>query len=92
MTVKRSNIIGIVIAAAVLVFALIAKSAGSENVFSVMLPIMALLMLVLCITDIYSYRKSDPDAVGRMGALIRIISLAVMSVLLTAAFVFDIIF
>ena len=86
---NKLKLSGIIAAFLLLMLALAAKIIG-VGASTVILPLMALITATLAVIDIIIYRKKQNDAF-KTGAIIRIISLIVITLLLLTASVINII-
>lgn len=88
---SKLKILGIAIAALLLIFALAARTVGGETAVDIMLPLLALMTAVLFFVDATVYKRSRSDqGTADLALLIRMISLAVVSVLLICAVIYNI--
>ncbi len=88
---SKLKILGVAIAVLLLIFALAAKAVGGEMAVDIMLPVLALTTAALCAVDIIAYRRNKSEqSTADLAELIRIISLAVVSVLLMVAVIYNI--
>jgi len=86
---NRINLIGIAVAAVILILALTAKGIGASDV---MLPFFAVAMALLFVIDLISYRKDKVAGAPRAALVFRLIMLAVMTLILAAASVLKFVF
>ncbi|MBQ8551502.1 MAG: hypothetical protein IJ428_01675 [Clostridia bacterium] len=87
---SKYRIIGIILALLLLIFALTAKTVGGEVAEGIILPLLAMMCAVLLVIEIVTYRKcKDEQEPTRL--IVRMITLAVMEVLLTAAIIYKLV-
>ncbi len=89
---SKLRIFGMIIAILLLILALAARFTDKNTAAAVVLPIMSLVAVALAVVDILAYRKDKREGKQPgLASLIRIISLIVITLLLIAAAVINIV-